>query len=567
MSAVVYSFALEQGLNQTQGAAPLAIMSRQIPRQVVLGLNAGKDRGLRFFPFMGQVEGMRRFFELPEPLPIRDLLSLHGLQPVPTLVVDGWIFAGGLRLRIFDGSTGEIRFQEDLDFDATEPWPVVQRIQFELLGCLGWGGVPATSPDLVGEAAGWFLIARDDLLALEANHLRPDPARSLRAVGEAFARAPGSQDVRDLLLEISRQMLQQGVAQEAVARLLLEACAALKEQASPFIEQAGAIVEAAVGLAASLPIYERLTEADPSGEPALKAAVVLFQRGDHERAREILRRALKSGNHSIRLRAQLAVVEVECGDLQASEALLDGLAVEDDLSPAVTRLVSNHLLLRDRYGEALGLIDQALSQEPSNSGLYLDRGRALLAQNRGPEAATAFRDCLANRPSPETRREVHRLLALVDDPETLNTISKLDHSLGAGELPKAIGLAKALCKAKPQLAEAWLLYGVARQRRGHIRRALRAYRQALSLDCELGEAHNRMGILLLQRGRAAEGYIHLRQAVEVCPDDSSPWLHLAQVCMQLEKTDEGKSALARAEALGGHQQEAEAVRRAIYGEK
>ena len=565
MSAVIYSFSLEPGLDRVPGAAPLAVLSRQIPRQVVLGLNAGEDRGLRFFPFMGQIDGLRKFFELPELLPIQDLLGLHGQDPAPAWLVDGWIHSAGLRVRIIDGRSGAIRFEEDLDFNPAEPWPAVQRIQFELLGCLGWSGGPSNSPDLAGHAAGWFLIARDDLLALEANHLRPDPARSLRAVGEAFALSPGSPDVRDLLLEICQQMLRQKVAQDAIVSFLLELCAALEEQTSPFIVAVGAIIEAAGGMVASLPIYQRLAAADPTSESALKAGVVLFQQGQHALAREILRKARESGNRSTALRAQLAVVEVECGNRRASEAILEELVVEDRLSAAVTRLVCSHLLLKDRYVEAIALIDRALSQEPTNPSLYFDRGRALLARRRGAEAAVAFRDCLANRPGSEIRREARRYLALVDDPQTLGKIEALERALEAGELRKAVRLGKALCRVRPELAEAWLLYGVARQRCGHIRRALSAFRRALSLQAELGEAHNRLGILLAQRGRPAEGYIHLRQASELCPEDSSPLLHLAQVCYRLDKGEEGAAALARAERLGGHEREAEAVRRALGG--
>ncbi|MHC5063103.1 MAG: tetratricopeptide repeat protein, partial [Planctomycetota bacterium] len=412
MSAIVYSFAVESGLPQVPGTAPLAVLSRQIPRQVVLGLNQGRDRGLRFFPFMGQVEGVRRFFELPEPLAIPELLKLHGQSPAPAWIVDGWIHSEGMRLRIADGESGEVRLEEELPFDPEDPWAAVQRIQFELLGCMGWSDLPPKAPDIQGDAAGWFLIARDDLLALEANHLRSDPGRSLRAVAEAFARSPHTGEVRELLLDISQRMAQQKIATEAVTALLLEVAPAVGVSDPAFVDQAASIVESVSGMAAALPLYEVQADCEPAGEASVKAGMVLFQHGERERSLSMLRRAFDAGNSSPSLRAQLAVVEGECGDSVRSSQLLDELAEESALTSAITRLVTNYLLLNERNKKSLELLDGALSRDGANPGLHLDRGRALLAMRRGKEAAAAFKSCLESRPNRETREEVRRYLSL-----------------------------------------------------------------------------------------------------------------------------------------------------------
>lgn len=564
MSAIVYSFAVDSGLAQVPGTAPLAVLSRQIPRQVVLGLNSGRDRGLRFFPFMGQVEGVRRFFELPELLAVPELLKLHGQSSPPQLIVDGCIHSEGLRLRISEGEAGALLFEEDLGFDPEDPWSVVRRIQFELLGFLGWSDLPPEALDIQGEAAGWFLIARDDLLALEANHLRSDPGRSLRAIAEAFARSPQSREVRELLLEICARMAQQKIACEAVCALLLEVAPAVGAADPAFVDQAASIVETASGMRSALPLYEVQADAEPAGEAAVKAGMVLFHQGDRDRALQVLRRAFEAGNLSASLRAQLAVVEGECGNAARSTQLLDELADESVLTSAVTRLVTNYLLLNERNEKALTLLDGAIARDAGNSGLYLDRGRVLLAMRRGEEAAAAFRSCLENRPSPETKEEVRRYLSLVDDPQTLSSVQDLEAKLAKGDLRGAVALARQLCRERPGLPEAWLLQGVARQRSGQLRRALTCFRHALRLNPGMGEAHNRIGILLALRKKAAEGYVHLRQAAELNPEDSSPWLHLAQVCVQIGKIDEGEAALQKAEALGGHEAEAAAVRRAFF---
>ena len=111
------------------------------------------------------------------------------------------------------------------------------------------------------------------------------------------------------------------------------------------------------------------------------------------------------------------------------------------------------------------------------------------------------------------------------------------------------------------MPEGWLFLGIARQRAGQLKRAAWAFRRALRLQPEFAEAHNRIGALLASGGRGRAGYTHLRRAVELAPGEAAAWIHLAQVCNNLGRREEGLEALARAEKLGGYEEQVETVKR------
>ena len=84
--AVVFAFAVEDGLAPVVGAAPYDVLARQIPRILVGQLNGDSDRGVRFFPFLGPVDGARSFLRLREPLDPKALVALHKQEGVDRLV-------------------------------------------------------------------------------------------------------------------------------------------------------------------------------------------------------------------------------------------------------------------------------------------------------------------------------------------------------------------------------------------------------------------------------------------------------------------------------------------------
>ena len=167
-SAVVFAFAIADGLTPVVGAAPFDVLARQIPRALVAQLNGDGDPGLRFFPFLGPVDGQRGFLRLRELLEPAALVGLHQQGDVD-LLVDGMLLQDRLQWRVLDGATGAVRLSIELPFDALDPFAVMPRLGFELVGLLGWTGAAGPQLQIRGAALGWYLVLKDDLLRREAD--------------------------------------------------------------------------------------------------------------------------------------------------------------------------------------------------------------------------------------------------------------------------------------------------------------------------------------------------------------------------------------------------------------
>ena len=303
--AVFYALSVEPGVAQDPAAAPLPVLSRQLPRLAVHLLNGGSDLGLRFFPFIGRHGEHRRFFVVEELLAPSALMKLHGQDPPPRLIVDGFVHADGLRLRIHDAETGRAPFDADIHFDPLAPLAAVTRMMFEVTGALGWTGAPPAVPDLSGSALVSYLVARDNLLGLEADLVPSGHARPSENALLTLSLAPSEREARDVALEIwSRQA--RGELAVPVAGHVAEACSVVntagmgEEHVAEFLTAAAAVLETCQRRRLALAQYERGRIAVaaprrrrlPGGDPAL-------------RGRPFARRTSHPAPHPGRRRAQL----------------------------------------------------------------------------------------------------------------------------------------------------------------------------------------------------------------------------------------------------------------------
>ena len=197
------------------------------------------------------------------------------------------------------------------------------------------------------------------------------------------------------------------------------------------------------------------------------------------------------------------------------------------------------------------MTEACVQEHPDHAGAWFDRGRVLIANALPAEGHAALDRCLACEPSPQLLAEVERQRRLAEQPELLGEIRALDAALAETDLRPALEMSRRLTRQHPKMPEVWLFLGVTLQRMDRARRAERALRKALALEPDLGEARNRLGILLVSRGSTEEGYDHLVHAVRLLPHEPSAHLHLAQACQRLGRWEEGLAALDRAESLGG----------------
>jgi len=561
--AIVFAFAVADGLPPVAGAAAHEVLARQLPRLLVQLVNRDGDRGLRFFPLLGTHEGRRGFLRATEPLPPATLAAVHRQQGVE-LLVDGWIHAAGIRLRAHRASDGAERLCLDLPFDPRDPLVVLRRWQFELMGLLGLEGAPAPVPSPEGEALAWWIVGRDEVLALEAN-LMPAHGDLLRALRECAARAPQSVEVRQLALDLGANLLRAGEKPAAIGSLLTT-LASSADVPADFLRKAGELAIGAGDPESGAALLLRAAHAVPQDHALVeRTAGLLYRQRRYDQAAGLLQVVRACGFASDRALAQAAAVADRMGNSALRAELCEELLVREAAEPIVARVLIAYLFEAGRTDAALELSARALEREPGNATLWLERARAQLRRGEADAAVQSIDRVLALGPTAEVRREAERLLGVARAPDLLTTLQEVESSFVAGDRDGALHRARKLVRARGDCAESWLLLGVMRHRMGQHWRAERSLRRAVTLQPDLAEAHNRLGVLLLCKGRAPEGMKSLDRARQLAPTNPSILLHLAQACAMQGRLDEGEQHLADAERLGADPGLLRTVRRDFFG--
>lgn len=560
IAAVVFGFCWTDGLAPVVGAAPWEVLARQLPRLLVVALNGGNDRGARFFPFLGSMDGRRSFLHLRDLLPQETLASLHKQGEVQCLV-DGALLGNVVRLRVHDGTTGRALFEGEIAFDPLRPLEALRRMQFEIMGVLGWTGRPVPPPALADHALAWYLIARDELLALEANLLSDgDPLRALRRCVEL---APDAREVQETAVEFGAQLVRLQTRREALGELL--AALAPRPEMPVALRRKLAALLHACGHAAATAAWVLVAQQDPHDQEAVeRAAGLLFRDGRFELARALLEQVRAAGGLSVSSLAQLAAVADRTGDRRLRDAVCEDLLRLGTLPVPVARLLVSFLLEMERLPDARRVAERTLQGDAQQAAMWLEHGRVCLLLDDGGVAAVSLRRALALGLPPELAGEAGRLLRLSVVPGLLRAMQQSDAALRDQRPRDALRAARQIVRQARDAGDAWLLLGVVRHKLQQEWRAERALRQAIALDPDLAEAHNRLGILLVGRGRVDEGYAHLARAEQLAPTDPSPQLHLAQACVVLGRRDEGRQHLDRAAELGANPKTLAAVREQFF---
>ncbi len=556
---VIFGFAVADGLLPVVGAAPYEVLGRQLPRQLVQMLNGGADRGVRFLPYLTSTNGQRMFLRVRELLPVSTLASLHQRGEVQ-LLVDGLVTADTLKLRAHHGTTQQLLLDIDIPFRADKPAEALSRMWFELTGVLGWSEKMAPLP-VTGPALSWWLVAKDELLTLEAGMQPQADADVLRPAREAIALADVAV-VHDVAFETSIVLLRAGKRREQVADML--ALLGRSTQRLLSMRRAAALLQAAGDERAAAELLMLVLQRERLPADVESCAAMWFRLGELQLAHEALQAAHQAGELAPAGLAQLAAVADRLGDAALRDRITDQLTKVADLPAPVARLVGSFLVEGDRVAEAHALLKRAAHAYPGDSGLWLDLGRACLMLDRPEEARDALQSAATNAGAGESRRDIERLLRLSKVPGLFAGMRNVDTLLAKGDARWALRQAREVVRRSEHAAEAWLFLGVVRQKLRQERRAESALRRALALDQDLAEAHNRLGILLVGRGDIEKGHEHLVRAVQLAPTDPSAQLHLAQACVLLGRRADAEEHLRTAQDLGARPEMLDAVRRAFF---
>ena len=560
---MVFGFAVADGLEPVAGTAPYDVLGRQIARQLVHMLNHGVDRGIRFLPFLGNFSGKRSFLPMREQVPVSTLASLHKREGVQ-LLVDGALQEGVVKMRLHDGESQRLIKELELPFSATEPFAQLPRLWFEVTSALGWTDRLQQNEQPVGMTLAWLLVARDELLALEAGIERDASVDILCAARQCVDDAPELRVVYEMTLESVTHLVRKSHRLGEAAELLRTlGASALAEP--EVLQRVAGLLQACQDDAGAAVVWSRVAKASPDPEAVETAAALWFRQGELENAKDVLVYARERGTLASSGLAQLAAVADRLRDFDLRGEIIEELLQIDSLPLAAVRLVASFLLEAERPAEVRELVEKGLADHGDDAGLLLDLGRACLTLGDSQAAELALRRArpLADEEG-EVARDIARLLRLTKVPDLFVAMRTVDAALASGDVRQAIRTCREVLRSSPESADTWLFLGVVRHKLQQERRAEEALRKALELDDCLAEAHNRLGILLVGRGDLSQGYAHLRTAESLAPSDPSPQLHLAQVCALMDRRWEGERHLGRAEQLGAKAEMVNAIRQKFF---
>jgi len=191
----------------------------------------------------------------------------------------------------------------------------------------------------------------------------------------------------------------------------------------------------------------------------------------------------------------------------------------------LSALVNLGVLLRDlgEYPESLRRFHAALAIAPGSAELHVHLGDVAAAGKDWPAAVAAYETALALDPRSATAQlhlgsacqaqgqfdEAVKLYcsALAIQPDLISAHYNLGtalEKLGRGQ--EAAESFRAALAIDPQFADAGLNLGGYYQQCGELDRALECYDQALAIKHDAAKAHFNRGLILLTKGRLAEGW-------------------------------------------------------------
>ncbi|HEX6973261.1 MAG TPA: sulfatase-like hydrolase/transferase [Vicinamibacterales bacterium] len=217
-----------------------------------------------------------------------------------------------------------------------------------------------------------------------------------------------------------------------------------------------------------------------------------------------------------------ALAEVNAGRASAALPALKRLA--GDYPDARVFQATYARALKDT-GSARAAVDvyrKAVARWPSDASLYHDLGVAARAAGDAREAM---------------RAEQAAIVLEGSNAAALNGLGLLQ--IEQGDAANAAASFEKATTADPSNASFWTNLGNARRELGDIDRAEQAYRRALEVDATYPDASNGLGVILVQRKRAAEAIPFFKAAVA-----RDPRLYEAQLNLGIALQESGDPAAA-----------------------
>jgi tetratricopeptide (TPR) repeat protein len=232
-----------------------------------------------------------------------------------------------------------------------------------------------------------------------------------------------------------------------------------------------------------------------------------------------------------------ALAALRGGDLNTAGAIAERLVQNHPDDPAVHQLLAEVALRRGQTTRAVRAAAESLARRPDHVPALLLAGRAARAAENLPEAAGFLRRAVALAPD----RADAAFLAC-------GTLLELGD-------PEAGGLLTRLLESFPDDADGWSLVGDVLQRAGKMEAALAAFTRAARANPSVA-LELRRGAALESLGRFGEALDAYRAAMQMAPQSGEAWLKLGLCLRRLGEAESARTALEQAVNLGPASSEA-----------
>jgi predicted O-linked N-acetylglucosamine transferase (SPINDLY family) len=246
-------------------------------------------------------------------------------------------------------------------------------------------------------------------------------------------------------------------------------------------------------------VYRQLLAQDPNFPDALHLlGVLLFQRGQHQPAIDLVRRAIAIYPNGAMYHSNLARI----------------------------------LMAAKKVDEAIVENQRVVALQPDNAQAFNDLGTVLFTARRVQEAIAAYRR------------------AVEIQPEFASAWSNLANSLHvSGQLSEALECCGKALLIQPNYVEAKGVLGNILCDLDRFDEAIAEYQQAIVLRPDMPEMHNNLGLGLFRRGRYDEAIAALDKAIALQPDYANAWSNRAKVLRDCSRLEEAAAAAYRALAI------------------
>jgi tetratricopeptide (TPR) repeat protein len=562
-------------------------LTRALPRELAARVAAVPDVTAELQPFLHVVEGKRRFGVYAERWPPKDLKRLlEDAGECDFLVHGDGDFGDPFRITLEVLSVPDLApvAEETFSGPAFDGFALLERAVRFVCETVGIEA-PAAAGEFPARKFASFLHlirGRDAVVRLATLGAPEDPDGVFEPFFAAIDEEAGLDAARDEIAATASIAAKTGtltleVAERAIRRLLeidpkaavaLAVLGRLREMAGDAVGAEEALRKAvdlepgraglrydlgsfllSQGRASRAAKILETVKSDPQVGPAalLDLGCIRAEKDDPEAAIQYWREAVEIDPNLGLAWANLGKILVAQGRFDEAEEVFDRGFALPDVPWALRQSIGIYLAEQNRYKDGIRHLEEALRQNGNDAPSHLHLGRCYEAEGEKTKALHHLRKALsAGGAVADKAKKVLEEFANVEREEQL--IATLRDAVSRPP-EEQVPILKGVMKEEAKFPEAHIRLGIALIARGKPRAAERQFRRALKMVPEDPEAWSGLATSLKNRGKYADAEAAHRKAIERAPNEAGFHLNLADTLLRLGRRSEAAAEVARARVL------------------